>query len=246
MTDEPSTTTEHGPHDDAPATDDTATGTPFRLFNDDDDETLDQVDKTSSRHKLAMALIFLTISGAFVVVAFMVYTDEGKKIKIPLLEQQIINGKQEPQEQAFLLPGLWKPKTLKSTEALVADEDEVIGITVGKTYRAYQIKAFISNGGRVLNDIVGGTAVSVTYCDIWDNIRVFTLDTDGEEIVLGLAGWRNHQLDLNYEDMQYGQKTSTDIPLEDFPHERMSWLDWKTAHPETDIYLGDAIPHRQN
>lgn len=232
--------------DDVSTSDDQVESRSFRLFNDDDDEIVETSSSTTSPHKLAMALIFLTISGAFVVVAFISYASEEKKVRIPVLEQKMINGKKEPAEQAFMLPGLWKPKIFKVEEALVADEDEVIGITVGETFRAYQIKAFISNGGRVLNDVVNGTAISVTYCDIWDFPRVFTLDTNGDEIVLGLAGWSNHQMALNYEDLQYGQKTGTDIPLEDYPHERMSWLDWKTAHPDTDIYLGDAAPHRQD
>lgn len=218
--------------------------TSFRLFHDDEDDTIEHLKSGTSPHKLAMAMIFLTISGAFVVLAVTLYSDDGKKVKIPKLEQRMINGKEEPSEQAFMLPGLWKPKLLKVDEALVADDDEVIGITVDGTFRAYQVKAFISNGGRVLNDVVNNRAISVTYCDIWDLARVFTLDNGGEEIRLGLAGWRNHQMDLNYEDLQYGQKTSKDIPLDDYPHERMTWLEWKSAHPDTLIYLGDAVPHQ--
>ena len=48
---------------------------------------------------------------------------------------------------------------------------------------------------RVVNDLVAGVPVSVTFCDESHTIRVFT-SPQSEPLHLGVVGWRDHQLVL--------------------------------------------------
>ena len=56
---------------------------------------------------------------------------------------------------------------------MVTDQP-VIGVTAGGRHRAYLVRA-LSLGAKshIVNDVVGGVPVSVTYCDIYTCTRLF-------------------------------------------------------------------------
>lgn len=63
------------------------------------------------------------------------------------------------------IPAIDKPEfiTVEEAKKFLADDDMVIGVTSkdGKETRAYP--GFILNGHEIVNDVIGGAAISVTW-----------------------------------------------------------------------------------
>lgn len=63
------------------------------------------------------------------------------------------------------IPAIDKPEfiTVKQAKEFLADDDMVIGVTSddGKDARAYP--GFILNGHEIVNDVIGGAPISVTW-----------------------------------------------------------------------------------
>lgn len=113
----------------------------------------------------------------------------------------------------------------------------VIGITVGGVSRAYAIVALSDVATHVVNDLIDGTPVSVTYCDQTECARVFTVHEKGAPIDLSVGGWKEDAMSLQFNNQQYVQ-TASNIPLLDHPFELTTWKEWSASHPDTDVYTG--------
>ena len=147
----------------------------------------------------------------------------------------------------FKLPGLRNPPTLPATISKIADVDEVIGIVVKGKPRAYWLKALKYPPWHIVNDVVVGVPVSVTYCDRTDCTRVYTdpqssspLDVNlgglyGKEMVL--ENRRRSLLPANRKTVRSRQGRSP-VPYADHPWERTTWKDWRQRHPDTDVFVG--------
>ena len=136
----------------------------------------------------------------------------------------------------FISAGLKEPKTFTADEVDLSDHVEVIGITVGTTARAYALNDLTPMTSHVVNDVLGNSAVSVTYCDRSNFSRVFTNSKAGKPIDLFTGGWHDHAMLLMLDGTFFSQKAK-DLPLEEHPHQRMSWGEWKLLHPATTIYV---------
>lgn len=139
----------------------------------------------------------------------------------------------------FLVEGIRQPPTLPADEARVDEQAGVIGVSAGGRYRAYLTRAFEDASSHVVNDLVGDVPVSVTHCDQTRSTRVFTTDKRGTVIELMTGGWENNEMSLRLNDVHYAQ-TSAEIPLADVPFEATTWGEWKAAHPDTDVYVGEG------
>lgn len=133
------------------------------------------------------------------------------------------------------LPGVMQPAIEPVDSATTPDDAEVIGIEVDGHWRAYRISEMETPLTHVINDVVGGIPVTVTYCDVNRCARVFTnSDSLDKPLDVGVGGQLDGQM-LLYVDRRKFSQNSPDIPLQDFKFERMTWKEWKTAHPDTDI-----------
>jgi hypothetical protein len=146
------------------------------------------------------------------------------------------------QSTPFVWPGIKEPPATPAAEAKLADDEEVIGITVKGRARAYRVAAFKSMTRHVVNDVVNKKAVTVTYCDRADCVRTFTANRDAPLPVM-LGGYRGEMLlrvGDEFFEQKSGKSTYSDrvIPYADLPHKRVKWGEWKKAHPDTDVYLG--------
>ena len=75
----------------------------------------------------------------------------------------------------FEMPSLRKPRALSAGKASkIPDNDEVIGVVINGQPRAYWLKALKYPPWHIVNDVVVGVPVSVTYCDRTDCTRVYT------------------------------------------------------------------------
>jgi hypothetical protein len=118
----------------------------------------------------------------------------------------------------------------------------VLGVVVAGKSRAYLLKALSPETNHVVNDMIQGKPVSVTYCNRTGCARVFTRDSP-EPLDLGVGGYCEGLL-LHVDGELYDQITGRavsgdqDIPFSTLPHEVTVWGDWRKDHPETGIYIG--------
>lgn len=122
----------------------------------------------------------------------------------------------------------------------------MIGVVAGGRSRAYLVRAFCRGpASHIVNDVLGGTAVSVTYCDQRDCACVFAGE-GAEPLDLRQGGLQAGQMTLRAAGVRYGQESLSPEDAEGappFPYvahafERTTWGAWRGAHPGTEVYLG--------
>lgn len=150
------------------------------------------------------------------------------------------------------LPGFAVPPIRAAADAGLAADDEIIGVLVGGRSRAYLVRALVFPW-HVVNDVIGGQAVSVTYCDRARCMRVFTKESANKPLQLDIAGQMESGLILRIGNVEYSQKTGENLtspkdaplPYSDMQFARTTWRQWREAHPDTDVYIGDLPPQRK-
>ena len=144
----------------------------------------------------------------------------------------------------FITPGIDRPAVVSAAEATLPDETPVIGVVAEGKYRAYRIGAFHKINSHVVNDVIGGSPISVTYCDRTQCVRVFTDAPRGAPLKLDLGGYMDKMF-LKAGDGFYFQDSGDPIsagntsrlPYRAHPYETTTWKKWKDAHPTTELYL---------
>jgi hypothetical protein len=151
------------------------------------------------------------------------------------------------------MPGIVKPVAVSADDADLMYDTPVLGVSAGGRSRAYLVEALATGpGSHIVNDVLGGIPISVTYCDLSRCNRAFTDDGErkrlGQPLDLSGGGIRNYRLVLKSGGHAYDQETSRPLdpgsppfPYREYHVERTSWQAWQKAHPESDVYLG-TIP----
>ncbi len=142
-----------------------------------------------------------------------------------------------------------KAKTYKEIleiQSRPRDDMEVIGVIRDGKAKAWSMESFIRPDKHVYNDATfGNNGLAVTFCDIADCVKVFTLPGD-KPTNLGLGGphsSRPGKMLVVANGKSYWQDTfeplypgSEAFPYKEFPHERMTWQEWKNKHPDSELY----------
>jgi hypothetical protein len=138
-----------------------------------------------------------------------------------------------------------KPKVESAETADVADDDEVIGVTIDGQHRAYLVKALSTMLTHVVDDLVEGVPVTVTYCDRTACARVFTSAKHGQPLEVGQGGWLEQGGMLLFYGGRFFPQTGSEfidkpepVPLDDLPFEKTTWKEWKAAHLDSEIFVG--------
>jgi hypothetical protein len=146
------------------------------------------------------------------------------------------------------LSGIRLPRVRPAADAGLDDSAEVIGVSVGGRARAYFVGAMgLVPTRHVVNDLLGGQSVSVTYCDRNGCARVFTGGSGAAPLEMGLGGFKDGGLLLRAERRDYAQTMGDcvepgggpPLPYEELPYLRTTWKAWREQHPDTDVYVGD-------
>lgn len=122
----------------------------------------------------------------------------------------------------------------------------VIGVELGGRARAYSVELVAAR--HVVNDVVGGVPVSVTYCPLAQAASVVRATVDDRRLYLHAAApWRGHFLLAESTGPAWSQLTGQAAgapapPLELLPAELTSWERWKSRHPETELVALPADP----
>ena len=149
------------------------------------------------------------------------------------------------QNSPWIVPGRERPPTQTVDEAELPDDARVIGVVADGKARAYWQQPMFNPANHIINDLYGDVPITVTYCDRTDCVRVFTDETRGKPLKVGLMGYENGLL-LRLDERGYHQENGRSMvsdstetfPYADYPSEVTTWKAWKTAHPGTDVFTG--------
>ncbi len=130
----------------------------------------------------------------------------------------------------------------------MSDSDVVIGLEIDGESKAYPI--FILVWHEIVNDRVGNTPVSVTYCPLCYTNQVFERIIDGQEVEFGTSGKLYNSNLLMYDRLTEsywsqalgmavkGELTGYKLNL--IPFDVITWGDWKKIHPDTLVLTTDT------
>ncbi len=149
-----------------------------------------------------------------------------------------------------LIPAVTEPRF--DDPSYVGDNDPVIGVVDAATNEAtaYPVKVLVWH--EIVNDVVGGTPIAVTYCPLCRTGIVYERPTtpSGEPLVFRVSGYlyRNNLVMYDVQTFSLwpqilgeainGTWHGTRLRLVSATTE--AWFEWRTAHPNTKLL---ARPH---
>lgn len=168
-----------------------------------------------------------------------VMVTNGVKHIVPL--DQVISG--GPSKDG--IPSIDKPQFISASEAeaFLKEDDLVLGIELNGDAKAYPRRILVWH--EIVNDVVGGVPVVVTYCPLCYTGAAFERVLDGEVIEFGVSG-KLYNSDL----VMYDRKTDSywsqimgraivgelaGQSLKRLPLDTLEWKNWKKLHPETKV-----------
>ncbi len=156
------------------------------------------------------------------------------------------------------LPALTSPRVASASEAASAPAgrgrylvggDRVVGVSIGEDARAYPLRVLAWH--EVVNDVVGGVPVAVTYNPLSEGVAVLDRRVGDETLELGVSGLLYNSTLLAYDRRPGGKGESLWSQLEAravagpaaglrktlgvLPCSLARWDDWRAAHPATTV-----------
>jgi YD repeat-containing protein len=148
------------------------------------------------------------------------------------------------------IPALLKPKFVTAAAAkFLRDDDIVMGFAHNGEARAYPIR--ILNYHELVNDIVGGQKILVTYCPLCGTGMVF----DRGDRTFGVSGllyqsdvlMYDHQTESLWSQLETAAIAGKSVgqKLEWLASHQMTWKAWRTKYPAT-LVLSTETGHRRD
>jgi len=142
------------------------------------------------------------------------------------------------------IPALDMPDVITAAEAdYLRDEDRVLGINIRGRARAYPIR--ILNHHEIVNDVVGGEIITVTWCPLCGSGIAFAAAVEERTFDFGVSGLLYNSDVLMYDrqtESLWSQIMKTAITgemkgskLTAISLVHTTWRDWMSRHPETDV-----------
>ena len=88
------------------------------------------------------------------------------------------------------IPSIDDPRFVPIDEADLPDIEPVIGFGIGDDMRAYPLRVMMWH--EIVNDVVGGVPVAVTFCPLCNASMVFDRRVDGQVLDFGTTGKLRH------------------------------------------------------
>jgi hypothetical protein len=122
-------------------------------------------------------------------------------------------------------------------------EELVIGVEINGQARAYPIRLLSSH--EIVNDVIGGEPVAVTWCPLCFSALVFDRVVDGRELTFGVSGYLYHNNLVMYDHQTntfWSQLLGQAIRgaqrrafLDTHPSILMAWSEWQAEYSHTTI-----------
>ncbi|CAI9832509.1 MAG: DUF3179 domain-containing protein [Nitrosopumilus sp.] len=166
----------------------------------------------------------------------------GVRHSIPL--DQIRDGGPPPDG----IPSIDSPVFGDGAGASLPDGEIVIGLEIGGDARAYPLSILVWH--EIVNDVVGGVPVAVTYCPLCYTSQVFDRRIGGEAAEFGTSGKLYNSNLLMYDrptgsywSQALGEAVRGELTgerLEPVPFDLARWGDWRELYPGTRLLTEDT------
>lgn len=210
----------------------------------------DSQPKTSKR-KIATVLVLVLVNVGVWLFAATYYRDNKQHILANswqlrngftldnlLIPETEIKGGGPPRDG---IPAIDNPKFTSLEEATyMSDSDTVFSVERGGETKAYPLRILVWH--EIVNDVIGGEAVAVTYCPLCGTCMAFSREIDGKTIDLGVSGLLYNSDVLMYDrqteslwsqlKMQAVSGKYSGESLTWLPGQQMDWASWKKKYPE--------------
>jgi hypothetical protein len=192
-------------------------------------------------------MVVLAILGVSAANGASLRTDESKAL-VPLNE--IISGGPPPDG----IPPIDRPAFVAPDQAAwLTPQEPVLALEISGDARAYPLQILMWH--EIVNDVVGGKPVVVTYCPLCNSGLVYERVVDGVTLDFGTSG-KLYKSDLVMYDRQshslwaqmegraiVGQRAGTRLAL--VPANTLAFGDWRAAHPRGKV-LSRETGHRRD
>lgn len=194
---------------------------------------------------LAAVLVVLVMIGVIAVVNFSpgqvgVGGHQTSGHSVPL--DQLVQGGPPPDG----IPSIDNPKFVSASNAsswLNDDYDSVIGIKLNGDVRAYPLKILVWH--EIVNDVVGGIPIAITYCPLCYSTAAFIRQINGTTVQFGTSGKLYNSNLVMYDRLTkslwseiWGQAIAgnlTGYKLQRVPIDVTTWGQWKQLNPNTRV-----------
>jgi hypothetical protein len=201
-------------------------------------------------------LISLSISiFLFSVIVFLSIDEEknifklslGQEIKHTVPLDKILSGG-PPQDG---IPSIDNPKfqSVQEADEILEDSEFVLGLNINGDRRAYPLQILVWH--EIVNDVVGGEPVAITYCPLCFTNQVFNRTlSDGNVVEFGTSGKLYNSNLVMYDrksnslwSQALGEGIVGDysgVKLERIPFDIAYWKEWKELYPESKVLSRDT------
>lgn len=141
------------------------------------------------------------------------------------------------------IPALFSPKAEAPEVSRLADDDMVIGVSLGDETRAYPVPILMWH--ELVNDVLGGTPILVSFCPLCGTGIVFDRRVAGATRRFGVSGllYQSDMLMYDVESESLWSQIAARAVTGDARDRRLrlvrskmaTWGEWKRAHPETSV-----------
>jgi hypothetical protein len=145
-----------------------------------------------------------------------------------------------------------KPTSQADAEAWLSEREPVLVVEVADQVRAYPVQILVWH--EIVNDMLGGRPIAVTYCPLCNSSLVFDRRVGDRTLTFGTTG-NLRRSDLVMWDRQteswwqqlsaeavVGELTGTRLKV--LPSQTLSWADFKRIHPGGDVLSRDTGAQR--
>ncbi len=153
------------------------------------------------------------------------------------------------------IPSIDNPKfvTLVEADQWIEDNELVLGITYKGVKRVYPLQIMVWH--EIVNETIAGDSLLITYCPLCGSGIAFERVINGEAVEFGTSG-KLYNSNL----VMYDRKTETywsqidgraifgeltGMKLKMVRIDTVTWKEWKTAHPDSEVLSQDTGFSRQ-
>jgi hypothetical protein len=189
---------------------------------------------------LVVALVALFLVGAYVVLVPTTGNPKSSPSNAQIVPaNEIVSGGPPPDG----IPSIDHPIFVKAdnTSFLSDQGDWVIGLYYRGEAKAYPLQIMVWH--EIVNDLVGGTTVAVTYCPLCYSVAAYVRTINGKEVTFGTSGSLYNNNLVMYDRASHslwsqiwGKAIAGNLSgyvLQRIPVDVLPWGEWKALYPDT-------------
>ncbi len=170
-------------------------------------------------------------------------------VTVTLLPAEVAAQCLVPQSELFAaaapdsIPALTDPATVSADSSTLSPDDIVIGVVQNGEARAYPLR--IMWWHEIVNDVLGGVAMAITYCPLTGSSLIYDPMLEGQRVIFGTSGllFDNNLVMYDRASLSlWSQMMGRGICGPYISHEpalypvvETTWAAWKRMHPDTTV-----------